>query len=858
MITEAEHHRLSRGSADGSSSGSPRDPPSLALDSNDFVNKVAKFEMISRGKPTSTSTSPTAKSPPPPPTATTTTGGAAAAGGVKYPGLPTSPGYVGEKVFSRDTATTRVPAAVLQGGVGGGERVISTCSSLSSSSLTSVSTLNCSSDSSGSNRSLTSPPVTPHGSWQPPTPTSTPSSHPHPHTQGPVFVTLGDRRLDGRGEPAPVVIRPAPEGVKASGRGAVVNGDSVTSPPRRSSGGVPLRDSGSCSSKDDSGSEKWHRDTFEGMDFDLSQMSESEQELARRHREIVAERKREQEQERLERQRLEEILRMCAEYQQEVETPTPSPSYSSSSSASSSSASAQGTRSARGYAGSGGSKSSISTSTSTSSKGKRAVAPPGFLDLTRPSPEAADHQDRSRGPADSSSSSSSSSKPSELSLNPPPPTSGSSSSSNGGGGSSGGDGDRKVSGEFRPNVTKIKTNGSLMLSSPSNPHKEGLFSFQMRRCESNSSTSEDEMLAGNSEDTGTIKRRPPQQPSLPEEGRPGAGPGTGGHGSAGQEAAVASSAHVSLQPDKSSSSVPCGSTTGGGGGGPSGSSVPSRPCVVPGSNYTAASVHHHQQQHGGVGVSSSSSSTTSLSRPSVFTSGQNHSGDAHAPSPAASTSSSSPSKESCFSPSKESSFTSPGQSRIDEILNSSFEAEREAAELGSYGKFSVHINAQISCDVSAPPDDVDDNDNDKDEEDDLELAGGYRSKGSHSSTSSSKGSRSSVSSSNTVQENVMEVKEDTPTPVNSDSEPAEGEAFRAEGGAGAFRAEGSSSGSFSVLANGVVAGITPAAAGATATAVATSSSSGVLRNREVSCGVGFVVCVCWLCGCVGVSCVCVC
>ena len=56
MITEAEHHRLSRGSADGSSSGSPRDPPALALDSNDFVNKVAKFEMISRGKPTSTST----------------------------------------------------------------------------------------------------------------------------------------------------------------------------------------------------------------------------------------------------------------------------------------------------------------------------------------------------------------------------------------------------------------------------------------------------------------------------------------------------------------------------------------------------------------------------------------------------------------------------------------------------------------------------------------------------------------------------------------------------------------------------------------------------------------------------------
>ena len=731
MIAEAEHYRLSRGSADGSSSGSPRDPQ--ALDSNDFVNKVAKFEMISRGKPTATS--PTAKSPP----AAAPTAGA---GGAKYPGL-TSPGFVGEKVFSRDTATTRVPAAVLQGS--GEARVISTCSSLSSSSLTSVSTLNCSSDSSGSSRSLTSPPVTPHGSWQPhaaPSPSPHPNPNPSPSpsplgAQGPVFVTLGDRRLDGRGEPPPVVIRPVPEGAKPPGRG-VVNGDassSVTS-PKRGSGGVPLRDSGS--SREDSGSEKWHRDTFEGMDFDLSQMSEAEQELARRHREIVAERKREQEQEKLERQRLEEILRMCAEYQQEVENP-----------------SASGTR-ARAHPGSGGKSSSTSSSSSSTStsmgslKVKRVAAPPGFLDLTAPGPEA--DQDR-RVVADANNSSS---KPPE-----PQPASG--------------DGDRKVSGEFRPNVTKIKTNGSLMLSSPSNTHKDGLFSFQMRRCESNSSTSEDEMLVGNSEDTGTIKRRPPQQhPTLPEEVPP---PGP-----------EVSAAHVSL--DKNS--VPCGAT-----GVPSGSNVPSKSCALPGSKYTTVPVQHG----GGVGV-------PSMSKPSVYTTGQNHS-EAHAPSPPSSSASSasSASKDPYLSP-KELGFSSPGQSRIDEILNSSFEAEREAAEMGSYGKFSVHINAQISCDA-AP--DLDDDDDDPDGD----LAGGYHSKGSHSSTSSSKGSRSSVSSSHTVQENVVEAKEDTPTPVNSDSEPAEGDAF------------GAGSGS-SPLPNGVG---TPT----------TATSASVVRNREVSVDRFFVL-----------------
>ena len=476
----------------------------------------------------------------------------------------------------------------------------------------------------------------------------------------------------GRGEAAQVVIRPA-EGLSPHGRG-VVNGDTPTSTsiplPKLSSGGVYLRDS--SSSKEDSGSEKSHRDTFEGMDFDVSQMTESEQELARRHREIVAERKREQEQEKMERQRLEEILRMCAEYQQEVESPSgskPSPL--------------------------GGPPPISPTSTSVSAlKIKRIAPPPGFLDLSRTKPEA--DQDQTGG-ADFSAS------------KPEPPL------------TSTNEGERKISGEFRPNVTKIKTNGSLMLSSPSHTHKDGLFGYQMRRCESNSSTSEDEMLAGNSEDTGTIKRRP-QPPTLAEEVL-----------SPGQ---VVSSAHISLD----RSTVP---SSGG-----SGSNVSSQSSVVSGSKLSSVSVQH--------GSASSA----------VYSHGQGYPDSG--PSPA---------KESSFSP-KESSVSSSlpssaGQSRIDEILNTSFEAEREAAEMSSYGKFSVHINAQISCDEG----NVDD-----DDDDDVEgTMDHHYSKGSHSSTSSSKGSRSSESSNYTVQGSMTESivsKDGSPTPVNSDTELGEGEMFR--------------------------------------------------------------------------------
>ncbi|KAK7491030.1 hypothetical protein BaRGS_00017726, partial [Batillaria attramentaria] len=655
MISEAEQHRLSRGSADGSV-GSPHDPQ--ALDSDDFVNKVCKFEMISRGK---SATSPTAKSPP------ATSSGS----GVKYGGY-TSSTYMGEKVFSRDIATTRVPAAVLGGS---GERVISTCSSLSSSSLTSVSTLNCSSDSSGSNRSLASPPITPQGSivggYSSHTPTSPTYPLQGPATQGPVFVTLGKRRPEGRGEPSQVTIRPSAEVTSPTSRSGMVNGDTLPSKHSSStasrahregstsSSGARSHREGSTSSKDDSSDTSSHRNTFEGIDFDVTQMTESEQELARRHREIVAERKREQEQEKMERQRLEEILRMCAEYQQEVDVKPGTK--------------AQGKAHATSYT-------STATSSTAPAKTKRGAPPPAFLDLA-PGSDQVDHNQKAGANVSGGSA-----KSLEVTA---------------------GDGERKISGDFRANVTKIKTNGSLMLSSPSNPHKEGLFGFQMRRAESNSSTSEDEML-GSSEDTGTIKRRPINHPPLPEEFMPSAAGSSSAH--------IALDVHVPSQPKQTSSYVTTTQSPGGSSSARSNSSGVQHSSASTARNYSAGDV--------------SSKST------------------------------------------KETAFSS-GQSRIDEILNSSFEAEREAAELSSYGKFSVHINAQISCDDTSP-----------DGGDDAASVRRASYKRSNSSTSSSKGSRSSVSSSHTVQDqnspDGTDTKEDTPTPVNSDTEPAEGDgdAFR--------------------------------------------------------------------------------
>lgn len=170
------------------------------------------------------------------------------------------------------------------------------------------------------------------------------------------------------------------------------------------------------SAADESLDKSEHRNTFEGMDFDFNELTSSQQDLTIKHREIVAERKLEQEQQRLERQRLDDILNMCAEYEKQIQREQ--------------------------------------ITKETKSPQHKFVQPPSLFEIN----------------------------------------------SDGGGSV-----DRK---EYK-NSSKIKTNGSLnLLASPTYAQRDGaLFSFQMRRCGSNSSNSEEE-TCGNSEDTGTIKRRP--------------------------------------------------------------------------------------------------------------------------------------------------------------------------------------------------------------------------------------------------------------------------------------------------------------------------------------------------------------
>ncbi|XP_067678677.1 pleckstrin homology-like domain family B member 1 isoform X3 [Haliotis asinina] len=371
MIEEAES-RSSRGSGDGrlpalkSPAGSFRD----STDNDDFLQKVSKFEMISRKSSTSSAKSPG-------PRLSDEFSGSDSGSGA-HP-------HVGEKIFTRDTATTRVSASVLHGG--SSERVPSTCSTKSSSSLTSVSTLSWSSDSSGSSRSLRA--------------SSSSGIGQSPHSPG-------------------VITSP------------IQNQTHVFTPPVEENGAreiTPLVN-GRVHKKNDINLSS-HRDTFDGIDFDICELSASQKDLRIRHQEQVEERKKEQALEKQERQRLEDILKMCEEYEQQIEKEKQSIDPQSP---------------------------SKPKSPETKISAQRKPLPPGFLEV---SSDANTH-------------------------------------------------DRKDRVDGKSSMTKIKTNGSLMLSSPNNPHKDGLFSFQMRKCESNSSNSEEE-VCGSSEETGTIKRRPPPE-----------------------------------------------------------------------------------------------------------------------------------------------------------------------------------------------------------------------------------------------------------------------------------------------------------------------------------------------------------
>ncbi|KAH9514875.1 hypothetical protein Btru_021211 [Bulinus truncatus] len=382
MISEAERSRSSCGSNDGSVSStgsgqskslaSPATPTSPAPgDGNDdFLNKVCKFEMISRVK------SPTAKSPGvKSPTSKTPTNKLFTQDNKKS--SPTSPfgvpSFVGEKVFTRDTATTRVSASLLQGL--STDRAQSTGSTISSNSLTSVSTLSWNSDASdtsagsakghlstgsaGKDIMTTSDPGlvytsqnvdsgahntsgqatretyslsasgiasggTKRGgiidlstaSTHSISSTSPASSSTFLHQQQPTgitkkFITLSSTDKDY--PPAPVV---KPLQTTSAPGFPFITPNNAASPETRDNVS-PSVVNGSSFSRDSGGSGK-HRNTFEGMDFELTDLPSQQQTLALKHREVVAERKMEQEREKKDKQRLDEILKMCEEYQNEV------------------------------------------------------------------------------------------------------------------------------------------------------------------------------------------------------------------------------------------------------------------------------------------------------------------------------------------------------------------------------------------------------------------------------------------------------------------------------------------------------------------------------------------------------------
>ncbi|XP_021358754.1 uncharacterized protein LOC110453881 isoform X4 [Mizuhopecten yessoensis] len=317
-----------RGQSLRSVSRSPKDSISESNEQDDFMNKVCKFELISRGKNSPTAKSPTNKFfspeherydpslysqqsisssttrsplarqyiPEPGKTANTPTYPAKSMERQKSrPGQ--SPGtYSGEKVFSKETATTRVSLSVLRGntGTGNNERVVSTGSN-SSGSLTSVSSVsggatlswNSNSDSSKSDESLSSS-KTLHTSS---------SGSTTPRTDQSVTRMRTPDLASTK-----VVMATTAESLAES----IMNGDllSSISPTKK-----PEFDPGSES----------NRNTFDGMDFDFNELTSSQQDLSIKHQEMVSERKKEQEMERLEKQRLEEILNMCAEYEKQIE-----------------------------------------------------------------------------------------------------------------------------------------------------------------------------------------------------------------------------------------------------------------------------------------------------------------------------------------------------------------------------------------------------------------------------------------------------------------------------------------------------------------------------------------------------------
>ncbi|GFO46572.1 pleckstrin-like protein domain family b member 2 [Plakobranchus ocellatus] len=294
------------------------------------------------------------------------------------------------------------------------------------------------------------------------------------------------------------------------------NRDSVRSGSSTGSGGH----AGSAKTSSSSSASS-HRNTFEGMDFEFQDLTSQQQQLALRHREIVAERKREQERERMDRQRLEDILKMCEEYQNEVELSNP---------ASSSTVTAS-------FSGNGPVNSSRTPPTSATLGFTSALASHQSQAHQSPkqaSPSGQKHQDQNsqHTPEDSYKRY----PPPPYSHvapdgQPPPPYSPRTVHTPLSGSRPPGQLDLSQSAASSPTssidrkdrgMNKIKTNGSLMLGSPNNPYKEFPTQFSYPQVSASaslsaakpaessstySSNSEDETV-GSSEETGTIKKRP--------------------------------------------------------------------------------------------------------------------------------------------------------------------------------------------------------------------------------------------------------------------------------------------------------------------------------------------------------------
>ncbi|KAL4228838.1 Pleckstrin y-like domain B member 1 [Mactra antiquata] len=472
MISDAEQTNQRRRSAETSQNS--QDSPNYrdGFEEDEFLNKVCKFELISRGKVSPPAKSPTNKGSSGKLNITSPDGRSGRRSGENF--------YFGEKLFTKDTATTRVSASILQPKSPKVEQNSQDINSNSLGSFGSVSSRRKSNESRNSGSSFQS------------------------RSSGKSQDSLGDR---GPSSPTSIFnspvspVRktelspsaffdtsksiPSPSGSKPS-VSPKVTVDIIKDNEKKKTNSVDENKVNGISNKTDLLCVKEDtdcpRNTFDGIDFDFNELTESQKDLTLKHREIVAERKQEQEMERLERQRLEEILNMCAEYERQIDaennqvikkqqekftvtenhTPPIPPlplQYQH----------LQGNHS--NYGGQSSPGPFHSHSLQHQAFGQRQVQPPKGLELETQSLDRRDLLNKT---------------------------------------------------EYRSSMTnKIMTNGSLtMLSSPTNSHKEFFHGYQMRKCGSNSSNSEEESLCGSSEDTGTIKRRPNSNQALLGNDRP--------------------------------------------------------------------------------------------------------------------------------------------------------------------------------------------------------------------------------------------------------------------------------------------------------------------------------------------------